>query len=104
LVKPPASASFCRLITAITWASRSDLPPVPSPTLMVMSLRSFQSRGSTVTHWLRSRTVASCEPFLRMVACSSENRSRTPVSAKMRAMSFMRACAALYTCMAAVAL
>src|SRR4051812_47511825 len=32
-------------------ASCSDFVPVPSPTLMVMSLRSFQSRGSTVIHW-----------------------------------------------------
>jgi len=46
----------------------------PKPTLMVMSLRAFQSRGSTVIHWLRSRTVCACEPCLRTRACSSENR------------------------------
>src|SRR6187200_2161285 len=45
-------------------ASCSVLVPEPKPTLMVMSLRAFQSRGSTVTHWLRSRAVCGCEPCL----------------------------------------
>ena len=51
---------------AITCASCWALLPVPSPTLMVMSALAFQSRGSTVTHWLRSRTVCACDPFLRI--------------------------------------
>jgi hypothetical protein len=70
---------------------------------MVMSARAFQSRGSTVTHWLRSRTVCASLPFLRMVACNSENRSRTPVSAKMRAISFTLAWLALNIWLAMVA-
>ena len=90
-------------MTMLRWASCSVLVPVPRPTLMVMSLRAFQSRGSTVTHWLRSRAVCGCEPCLRTTACSSENRSRMPVSAKMRAIIFIFACAALNIWLAMVA-
>jgi hypothetical protein len=70
------------------------LAAVPSPTLMLMSLRVFQSRGSTVAHWLRSLTVAGAVACLRMVACNKVNRSLMPVSAKMRAISFTLPCAA----------
>src|ERR1700704_6117629 len=52
-------------MTILRCASCSVLVPVPKPTLMVMSLRAFQSRGSTVTHWLRRRAVCGCEPCLR---------------------------------------
>jgi hypothetical protein len=46
-----------------------------------------------LTQELPGRTVCSCWPCLRMVACSSEKMSRTP-SAIIRAISLMRICEA----------
>ena len=57
--------------------------------MIVRSSRCCHSCGSTSIQLPRSFTVSACEAFWRMVMCSNQNISRMPVSAKMRANSFI---------------